>query len=218
MKRNIILVLALCFLSPILRAEALAPKAPAAESDLAVPLFDTISHEGTETLFLPSPGVSSSLSLKEEESSSAGSLPWVRVLVSFLFVASLIVFAGLVLKRRAGGDNRFFRNQALSLRVLQTLSIGVKRNLVVVDFDGAEILIGVSGNQMQFLYAKPRESSQHQAPDALNEIQKVVAAAAPVREKEVSLSEQILKSVGNLKPILNGRSLTAVEAMDGGCD
>lgn len=154
-----------------------------------------------------------------------------RSLISFIFVASLIVAAGIFFKGRFGGAQGFLKDFDSPVRLLQTISVGVKRQLLVIDFGGTEILVGVAGNQMQLLHVKPEtraasilpaSNTSGSVPGAVGGagISRISPGAArtlakqellasrsdpPQGEKKTGerkgLSEQILKMVRNLRPL-----------------
>lgn len=87
-------------------------------------------------------------------STAAWDLPWLRATVAFLFVASLIVVIGTIARRLFQSGSGFMGKRACPLRVVQTLPLGSKRTMYVVEFEGTQLLIGAAGTQLQLLHAK----------------------------------------------------------------
>lgn len=84
-------------------------------------------------------------------------VPWLRMLVAFAFVASLIIMIALIARRFMNGGASAKTKRA-AVRVVQSIPLGMKRHLVVVDFEGARILVGMGPNGMQTLHSTPKNS------------------------------------------------------------
>lgn len=144
------------------------------------------------------------------------SMPWLRTALSFAFVSSLIFAIGLLLKNR-GRVSTLLSPSVLPLRILQTLPLGFKRNLIVVDFEGQKLLLTSAAHQVQFLYTKPealsvaREVAAPVAP-VMPVLEETEIKASPAEEivtippaveiqDKVEISDQIRKVVSGLKPM-----------------
>lgn len=132
-------------------------------------------------------------------------LPWLRMMVAFLFVASLILVVAVVARRFMGGMGNPIGKRA-PLRIVQSLPVGMKRHIVVLDFEGDKLVVGMTGHQMQLLHAKPLpavEIAQEDRSDPVPLRAVAVAkepAAAPASFAS-ALSSQIRETVKMLKPL-----------------
>lgn len=81
-------------------------------------------------------------------------MPWLKTLLASAFVISLILVCAQFFKKRLTGKSSLRRKKNMPLAIIQTLPVGMKRQLVVADFEGTRVLLGMSANQMQLLHAK----------------------------------------------------------------
>lgn len=117
-------------------------------------------------------------------------IPWIRAGLAFLFVSSLILLLGSFIQNRLPGAKTFLRPRENPLKVLQTASVGLKKQIAVLEFEGTKILVGVSGTGLQFLYSK--------APE------KVLEAAKEVKE----VKESIKQTPADFEKTLNQETIT----------
>ncbi len=149
-------------------------------------------------------------------------VPWLRTVLAFLFVSSLIVVAASFLRKRSGifvGKNA----DESTFRIRQTIPMGLKRQIISVDFEGAHLLLGVSETGMQLLYTHPqpglaaantvsvstmpKDFASHLDPaaEALANMTESLSENVPPPEKSPTLSERVALAVKELKP-LGGRA------------
>lgn len=147
--------------------------------------------------------------------SPKGEIPWLRTILAFVFVASLIVLlASFVNKKLSQNDSLLRRalgtNAVKSLKLLNQISLGFKRQVALVDVGGTQLVLGVTGQSVTLLHIKAPEAVMEEShfkitetPPADREIrvQDIPAPArkpAPARE---SFSNRVRSAVGSLKPL-----------------
>lgn len=140
------------------------------------------------------------------EAKTDTSFPWVRSAVSFLFIASLIIVGGMAARKFYSGKGKafgFLRETESRLSVLQTVSLGLKRQLMIVDFDGTEILLGTTGSQMQLLCVKNESKPAPAAAVTAAQTAEEASFEEEAATEEISpkLADQILRAVRDLKPL-----------------
>ncbi|GEM_PF-4990960 len=115
------------------------------------------------------------------ETRDGTTMPWGRMAVAFVFVASLILSIGTIVRRvMGGGRTEDGRRVAPPLQILQTLPIGMKRQLMVVNFEGTKLVLGLSGTAMQCLHVAETSSRVSRlASRAENEQSAVLNAPVP---------------------------------------
>ncbi|MBI4239302.1 MAG: flagellar biosynthetic protein FliO [Deltaproteobacteria bacterium] len=159
-------------------------------------------------------------------------LPWLRAFVAFLFVASLIVVVGTIARRLLHNGSGFLGKRALPVRVVQTLPLGSKRTMYVVDFEGTQLLIGAAGSQLQLLHAKPTTIAETIIPPrarptaaatngrahaAMTGTMSATAVAPEARNAVMELSRPLTTSTDTPMPSTNGDAIvseTPVERAD----
>ena len=143
-----------------------------------------------------------------------------RIIVSVVFVLSLISVLGLWFQKKAGSRKRSRDlDEGETVRVVQNLRVGPKKNLIVVDFYGTSLLVGMTENQMQLVYAPPpaRENTDR-APEVsetearLPALDSVVIPKQPESFSEPpapiqpqALSDKIRSHMKGLKPLGNDK-------------
>ncbi len=120
-------------------------------------------------------------------------LPWVRAVLSFIFVASLIILSALFVNRRMKQPKGFLGLTERPLKILQTLSIGFKRQILVLDFEGTKLLVGASGTTTQLLYA-PAAPVFIQQDNLARETSKTEIKAESKKELKKELKKDAKKS------------------------
>jgi flagellar biogenesis protein FliO len=117
--------------------------------------------------------------------------------------------------QRFGGSKRFFpATQDKSLKILQTLSLGLKRQIWVLDFEGKKLIVGSSPTGiLQLLYSPHEEHAVESSilPSQKREevrdvtIQNLETPAAKLadlpQEKAVVLADKIRSTIQALKPL-----------------
>lgn len=82
-------------------------------------------------------------------------LPWLRALVAFLFVSSLIFMIASIARRLLHGGKRIGGKRTSFLQLRQVMSLGAKRSIYVFDVDSTRVFVGITGTTMQTLYTTP---------------------------------------------------------------
>ncbi len=179
-----------------------ADRVPAIEADKAINMDSKITEHQTSR---EPAWVSQTLQ-------NAQDIPWLRTVTAFLFVTSLIFMLAAFLRRRLErrGDKRA-SNNVTQLKILQTLSLGMKRHLMVVEFGETKLVLGLASQQVQLLHCTapsavetPNQQKQCELPeDKPDLIRSTSRVAMPV-------SSRIKEVVQGLKP------LSGYEFRDGG--
>ncbi len=132
-------------------------------------------------------------------------LPWLRVLLVFLFIASLVFVCGALLRRYYEKHGKRVVGEKGTLKILQTFPMGMKRHLMVVRFDDAKLLLGVTNNNIELIYSKPDAQEMPQRSrdrSALVVEEDPSPMAQEMRAKEPEpVSQQIRRIVQELRPL-----------------
>lgn len=175
---------------------------PEAEKAEAKPA-EVIEAQPAAALAKPSPDILSAAPNSKEDLLSkkeSSSMPWLRTVLAFLFVSSLIIVAGSFFNGKLKGSK--YLPNAKSARVIQNLSLGLKRQLTVVDFEGTRLVIGVTGTTMQLIYAKEAPgSAEAGAPVSKVEATAPNTAAAPAEPEAADFASKIRQAVQAMKPL-----------------
>ncbi len=122
----------------------------------------------------PSSNISLLNSKREEES-----LPWSKTILTSLFLCTLIALGAWGVQKLSKGKlpRRLVENE--EFQILQNVSLGLKRQLVIARMGSSRLLIGLSGSQIQLLHTN--EEKEIPQPKAVADpviTQKQVAASA----------------------------------------
>jgi flagellar protein FliO/FliZ len=83
---------------------------------------------------------------------------WLQYVLSFALVIALLlaVLWGL---RKMQNSNSFLRKNAQRLQTVESLSIGPRQKIVLIQVDGQDVLIGVTAHQMTALSPWPAQAA-----------------------------------------------------------
>ena len=79
---------------------------------------------------------------------------WLQYAFSFALVIALLLAVLWGLRKMQNG-NSFLRKNAQRLQTVESLSIGPRQKIVLIQVDGQDVLIGVTAQQMTALSAWP---------------------------------------------------------------
>ena len=88
---------------------------------------------------------------------------WLQYLLSFALVIGLLLGLLWTLRRLQGGG-LLARKSAQRLQTLETLSIGPRQKIMLIQVDGQEVLIGVTAQQLTALSPWPMTPSRQPSP------------------------------------------------------
>lgn len=157
-------------------------------------------NEGSFLQKSANPGLSIINQLKENRPN------WLKTLLSFLFVSSLMILLAMIFKRFTSGSKSKGLKK-LKTHIVQTIPLGMKKQIVVIDFEGTKIAVGISPNQMNFLYAKEEGgvSSPKVDPKVVTESEKI---SAQPQVKPVVKEESLHQNNPTQTPIEEAQDLS----------
>ena len=82
---------------------------------------------------------------------------WMQYVLSFVLVIALLLAVLWGLRKMQNG-NSFLRKNAQRLRTVESLSIGSRQKIVLIQVDGQDVLIGVTAHQMTALSPWPMQT------------------------------------------------------------
>jgi flagellar protein FliO/FliZ len=82
---------------------------------------------------------------------------WMQYVLSFVLVIALLLAVLWGLRKMQNG-NSFLRKNAQRLRTVESLSIGPRQKIVLIQVDGQDVLIGVTAHQMTALSPWPMQT------------------------------------------------------------
>jgi flagellar protein FliO/FliZ len=82
---------------------------------------------------------------------------WMQYVLSFVLVIALLLALLWGLRKMQNG-NSFLRKNAQRLRTVESLSIGPRQKIVLIQVDGQDVLIGVTAHQMTALSPWPMQT------------------------------------------------------------
>ncbi len=109
------------------------------------------------------------------------SMPWMKTALSLAFVLSLIGVAAAAAKKYlplALAPAKLNTTYASSIQILQSMTLGLKQQIMVILVEGHKLVIGVSGQNMNLLYAIPTSTEVREKP-VKTEVAAVVSAPPP---------------------------------------
>ena len=83
---------------------------------------------------------------------------WLQYVLSFALVIALLLAVLWGLRKMQNG-NSFLRKNAQRLQTIESLSIGPRQKIVLIQVDGQDVLIGVTAHQMTALSAWPAQAA-----------------------------------------------------------
>lgn len=121
------------------------------------PPLPTLTEAKKEDLFFKANKIAEQKTVKTQGSMH---IPWMKTLGAFLFVASLIfIMAGWANRKLTGKKRKpMFKSRNSAhvdmnpLTVIQTIPMGVKQKIVLMELMGRKILVGVNESNMQVLH------------------------------------------------------------------
>jgi flagellar protein FliO/FliZ len=84
---------------------------------------------------------------------------WLQYAFSFALVIALLLALLWGLRKMQNG-NTFLRKHSQRLHTIETLSIGPRQKIVLIQVDGQDVLIGVTAHQMTALSAWPNPAKE----------------------------------------------------------
>ena len=89
---------------------------------------------------------------------------WLQYLLSFALVIGLLLALLFTLRKLQNGN--MLRKSANRMHILETLSVGPRQKIVLIQVDGREVLVGITAQQMTALSPWSEKdtavSSQHE--------------------------------------------------------
>ena len=82
---------------------------------------------------------------------------WLQYLLSFAFVIGLLLALLWTLRKLQNGA--MLRKPSQRLRTLETLSVGPRQKIALIQVDGHEVLIGITAQQMTALSPWPAQTT-----------------------------------------------------------
>jgi flagellar protein FliO/FliZ len=79
---------------------------------------------------------------------------WMQYVLSFALVIALLLAVLWGLRKMQNG-NSFLRKHAQRLHTIESLSIGPRQKIILIQVDGQDVLIGVTAHQMTALSPWP---------------------------------------------------------------
>ena len=83
---------------------------------------------------------------------------WLQYVLSFALVIALLLCVLWGLRKMQNGNN-FLRKNAQRLQTVESLSIGPRQKIVLIQVDGQDVLIGVTAHQMTALSPWPAQAA-----------------------------------------------------------
>lgn len=83
---------------------------------------------------------------------------WLQYVLSFALVIALLLAVLWGLRKMQNG-NSFLRRNAQRLQTVESLSIGPRQKIVLIQVDGQDVLIGVTAHQMTALSPWPAQAA-----------------------------------------------------------
>lgn len=83
---------------------------------------------------------------------------WLQYTLSFALVIGLLLAVLWGLRKMQNG-NRFLRKNAQRLHTVESLSIGPRQKIVLIQVDGQDVLVGVTAHQMTALSPWPAQAA-----------------------------------------------------------
>lgn len=84
---------------------------------------------------------------------------WLQYLLSFTFVIGLLLALLFTLRKLQNGAMR--RKSANRMHMLETLSVGPRQKIALIQVDGREVLVGITAQQMTALSPWPEKDTAH---------------------------------------------------------
>ncbi len=147
-------------------------------------------------------------------------IDWARYVVGLIFVGSLLIVTGLYLSKNGGKS--ILKTSNRSTRVVQTINLGLKRQLAVVDFEGSRLLIAIGATETTLIQVKDLKTNEVKKEEGLSPAPSPVTnkvnlesifkpVALPVKpeapfvdSKRAELTDQIRDKIKSLKKIHMG--------------
>ena len=85
---------------------------------------------------------------------------WLQYLLSFAFVIGLLLALLWTLRKLQNGA--MLRKPTQRLRTLETLSVGPRQKIALIQVDGQEVLVGITAQQMTALSPWPTTNTSAQ--------------------------------------------------------
>ena len=92
---------------------------------------------------------------------------WLQYVLSFVLVIGLLLSVLWGLRKMQNGSS-FLRKNTQRMQTIESLSIGTRQKIVLIQVDGQDVLIGVTPHQMTALSAWPAQAAK---PTELKETQ-----------------------------------------------
>ena len=83
---------------------------------------------------------------------------WLQYLFSFVFVIGLLLTLLWTLRKLQNGQG-LLRKHTQRLQTIESLSIGPRQKIVLIQVDGQDVLIGVTAHQMTALSDWPAQAA-----------------------------------------------------------
>jgi flagellar protein FliO/FliZ len=83
---------------------------------------------------------------------------WLQYLLSFAFVIGLLLALLWTLRKLQNGA--MLRKSTHRMHMLETLSVGPRQKIALIQIDGQEVLVGITAQQMTTLTPWPKSSPQ----------------------------------------------------------
>ncbi|QQR81132.1 MAG: FliO/MopB family protein [Deltaproteobacteria bacterium] len=96
-----------------------------------------------------------SIPLLEKPAPKKQSMPWLKTALSLIFVLSLMGVLATVAKKYLPLASLKQNHFNSSIQVLQSMTLGLKQQIMVILVEGHRLVIGVSNQNMNLLYAIP---------------------------------------------------------------
>jgi len=142
-------------------------------------------------------------------------ISWLRSGLATIFVLSLITLIAYFLHNKQTNGGKIFGQNSHSIRVVQNLSLGMKKSITVLEWEGNRLLVGVSQQGMYLLTPQllPLSNSTQSTPQVA--VEKVSDAPVETSVKvEKKSKEKILAAIQSLKNSSSQKNNTAKEDMN----
>ncbi len=80
------------------------------------------------------------------------SFPWLKNILSTAVVLSSILALAFIYNKKQGNSPSLLKSKVKSLKVIQSVSLGLKKNLYVVEFENERLLIGATATTLSILH------------------------------------------------------------------